>query len=189
MKELRAAKGGAVRVLLWFHPRRQRSCCDVRVSTLPLHLEARRPPRARGRVRRRGPSGADHTSAATTPPDRSLSAPCQHDSRPPVQMSVVAPLGCRLVQQSYNTTSTNGLLLAPTTALLGGADSLVQQGKRRRAPTSSHGRRCTHNPKVAGSNPAPATNWKHQLRGPFRIAGKGLWRCNPPVRTTSVQQI
>ena len=66
-------------------------------------------------------------------------------------------LGKCPVQQAYNTTSTNGRLPTHTTARLGGADSLAHQGKRRRAPASSHGRRCTHNPKVRGSNPLPAT--------------------------------
>ncbi len=32
----------------------------------------------------------------------------------------------------------------------------------------------THNPKVVGSNPTPATNEEVQVRGPFRRSGEGL---------------
>jgi len=35
----------------------------------------------------------------------------------------------------------------------------------------------THNPKVAGSNPAPATNLKHLLTRGFRFCREPLWRC------------
>jgi len=70
------------------------------------------------------------TSAATTP-DRPLSAPWQHDSHPPVQTSVVSPLGSSPVQQSHTTTSTNGLLPTDMDGPYAGSDSLVQQGERR----------------------------------------------------------
>jgi hypothetical protein len=49
------------------------------------------------------------------------------------------------------------------------------------------GLRMTHNPKVAGSNPAPATN-EHAGQRPFRRAGRAsllwsdLWVENPKVR-------
>gem|GEM_PF-5742899 len=41
---------------------------------------------------------------------------------------------------------------------------------------SSQVARRAHNPKVAGSNPAPATNEEAQIRGPFRSVGEGLSR-------------
>ena len=73
--------------------------------------------------------GCPSTSAATTQPDRRLSAPCQHDSHPPVQTNLVPPLGSSRVQQSYNATSTNGLLPTHTNGPYAGSDSLVEQGK------------------------------------------------------------
>ena len=63
-----------------------------------------------------------------------------------------------LVQQSYNTTSTNGIPPTHTTEVVAALETPRDQDEHQRAPISSHGRWCSHNPKVAGSNPAPATN-------------------------------
>ena len=63
-----------------------------------------------------------------------------------------------LVQQSYNTTSANGIPPTHTTEVVAALETPRDQDEHRLAPTTTHGRRCTHNPKVAGSNPAPATN-------------------------------
>ncbi len=62
-----------------------------------------------------------------------------------------------LVQQSYNTTSANGIPPTHTTEVVAALETPRDQDEHRLAPTTTHGRRCTHNPKVAGSNPAPAT--------------------------------
>ena len=63
-----------------------------------------------------------------------------------------------LVQQSYNTTSANGIPPTHTTEVVAALETPRDQDEHRLAPTTTHGRRCTHNPKVTGSNPVPATN-------------------------------
>ncbi len=53
---------------------------------------------------------------------------------------------------------------------------LREQDGYLRAPTGTDVDRPAHNPKVAGSNPAPATKEKHQLRGPAASTA-GPLRC------------
>ncbi len=43
--------------------------------------------------------------------------------------------------------------------------SASDQDARHRTPPGPHDSRCTHNPKVAGSNPAPATKEMHVKKG------------------------
>ena len=85
MKELPAAMGGALRVL--------------RGPGAGSTHARRRSARARRRVRRRGPQGAD---PPRTQPDRRRSAPRQRDSHPPTQTSVATPL--RVIPYNSRTT-------------------------------------------------------------------------------------
>ena len=48
-------------------------------------------------------------------------------------------------------------------------------------------RRSSHNPKVAGSNPAPAPNVKNLVRGPFRETRRRPLQFPKPARKKSVQ--
>ena len=83
-----------------------------RVDAAPVPRCARRGSRASCRVRRRGSPGADPPRTRRCSLAARLSAPCQHDSRPPTQTSVRYPSGA----VSYNRRTT------------------------RRAPTGSHQR-------------------------------------------------
>ena len=56
-----------------------------------------------------------------------------------------------------NTTRTDARLREQTMPLRGPRDCDVYQDEREPAPIVEHEPRSTHNPKVAGSNPAPAT--------------------------------
>jgi len=87
-----------------------------------------------------------------------------------------------LVQQSYNTTSTNGIPPTHTTEVVAALETPRDQDEHRLAPTTTHGRRCTHNPKVAGSNPAPATT-KPLVDGNIR---QGLLASPPRCLTVSL---
>jgi hypothetical protein len=51
-----------------------------------------------------------------------------------------------------------------------------EQDERLRLRFGTDGDLCAHNPKVAGSNPAPATNLKNLIRGPLREIGEGLFQ-------------
>ena len=66
-------------------------------------------------------------------------------------------LAGRRREPDANTTVTYGLVLAPTTPAAERCTMLSYQGERRPSPTTSHVGYASHNPKVAGSNPAPAT--------------------------------
>ena len=68
---------------------------------------------------------------------------------------------------------TNGHLRAPTRSTAPGAVSRTNANRDQPTPTLT----VPHNPRVAGSNPAPATIEKNQLRGPSASAA-GPLRCS-----------
>jgi len=59
----------------------------------------------------------------------------------------------------------------------------AEQDSSHRGQTSAHDRLVSHNPKVVGSNPTPATK-KHQVRGPFRHVRRGGPLADSPRCTT-----
>ena len=77
-------------------------------------------------------------------------------------------------QRDVNARSTHGHQRAPTTTHDLGGSEAFDQDECDLDPTSADVDRPAHNPKVAGSNPAPATK-KYQLRGPFRSARRASW--------------
>ncbi len=82
--------------------------------------------------------------------------------------------GPGLVQHTYNATSTSGCRPAHTTQRMGHRCEPLDQDGSGRAPTSADDDLVAHNPKVAGSNPAPATNVVPGQR-PFPSVGEGLF--------------
>jgi hypothetical protein len=62
-------------------------------------------------------------------------------------------------------------------------ETLVTEHCPASTETCRHPRKGTHNPKVAGSNPAPATNEKPCVARVFGISGiSRIGRCEPPYR-------
>src|SRR5215216_2973556 len=90
------------------------------------------------------------TSDATTQPDRTLSAPCQHDGHPPTP-----PEAQRLTDRLTDYMTPHAPRDMGCTSMAGKVQLSVTRHTRRH-PVDGSG--MTHNPKVAGSNPAPATN-------------------------------
>ena len=53
--------------------------------------------------------------------------------------------------------------------------------------TAGHPLDTAHNPKVAGSNPAPATSEEDAVQRPFPVIRKGLWLVPVGLRVVSAE--
>ena len=84
-----------------------------------------------------------------------------------------------LVQQTYNTTDTYECPSAQTRRASSSGETAIYLHQRIRPPIRPHVTLSAHNPKVAGSNPAPATK---EMPGQARSLGPGLRRSRAPVQ-------
>ena len=98
--------------------------------------------------------GSESLSRGAGTPDPKVAAAPLAGTRQPGRQQVTATSACHYF---VTATPANGLQRVHTKGRRAERTTGLEQEKRRLAPTETDKPRRAHNPKVAGSNPAPAT--------------------------------